>query len=117
MLLLSPRRSMRRSTGEPATRCDWPWPALPLAGRHQASGYGHLTPAGQRLKRSRPAVGAAQAVGRAMSAGLHPLRHKHWVFHPGTYKVPEDMPETFAKWAQKEGAIIERHGESRRRLD
>ena len=43
-------------------------------------------------------------------SGVHPLRHKHWVFHPGTYKVPEDMPESFAKWAQKEGAIIERPG-------
>ncbi len=44
-------------------------------------------------------------------SGVHPLRHKHWIFHPGTYKVPDDMPESFAKWAQKEGAIIERPGQ------
>ncbi len=44
-------------------------------------------------------------------AGVHPLRHKQWIFHPGSYRVPEDMPESFAKWAQKEGATIERPGD------
>ena len=50
-------------------------------------------------------------------SGVHPLRHKHWVFHPGTYRVPEDMPETFAKWARQEGATIERPGDAKKKKD
>lgn len=49
-------------------------------------------------------------------SGVHPLRHKQWIFHPGTYKVPDDMPESFAKWAHKEGASIERPGQPKMKL-
>ena len=64
---------MRRSTSEPAVRGVVVGTAGSTAGRrapYASQRHGHLTPAGQRRKRSRPAVGAAQAVGRHKKAPL-----------------------------------------------
>ena len=57
--LLCPRRSMRPSTSEPAV--------FPYTNQRHRPSY-TVSPAGQRFKHSRPAVGAAQAVGRHKKA-------------------------------------------------
>ncbi len=71
--LLVPRRSMWRSTGEPAVpgvsaSAAGSTAGLPMEKQPAARPSYTISPAGQRLKRSRPAVGAAQAVGRQKKA-------------------------------------------------
>ena len=43
--------------------------------------------------------------------GVHPWRHKHWVFHSGRYRVPDDFPERLVEKAEEDGATIEYPGE------
>ena len=38
--------------------------------------------------------------------GVHPWRHKHHILHAGRYKVPEDVPESIAQKAKKDGAAV-----------
>ncbi len=69
--LLCPRRSMRRSTSEPAATRVRTRPALPLVGRvlPPASDYGHLTRS--RPQDSAPNTPAPQWEPRKPLAGIH----------------------------------------------